>query len=123
MKRKKRRRIQLILSLITLLIIGVTMLLNSPRFQQRISVILATELENKIGTRVNLGGVHWLFPNDLIIDSLAIDDQEGDLLFSVDRIAAKIEWKPLIREKKISHQSHATQRPKQQGSALCGNGV
>lgn len=102
MKRKKRRRIQLILSLITLLIIGVTMLLNSPRFQQRISVILATELENKIGTRVNLGGVHWLFPNDLIIDSLAIDDQEGDLLFSVDRIAAKIEWKPLIREKKIS---------------------
>lgn len=73
------------------------MLLNSPRVQQRISVVLATELENKIGTRVRLGGVHWLFPNDIVIDSLTIDDQEGESLLAVKRVAAKIEWMPLIK--------------------------
>ena len=61
--------------------------------------MLATELENHIGTRVNLGGVHWLFPNDLIIDSLTIDDQEGEHLISASRIAAKFEWKALIKRK------------------------
>ena len=77
-------------------------MLNSPRVQQRISIVLATELENHIGTRVNLGGVHWLFPNDIVIDSLEVDDQEGEHLLSVSRIAAKIEWMPLIRQGKLS---------------------
>ena len=58
-----------------LLIVGTTVLLNSPKVQQRVSVVLATELENRIGTRVNLGGVRWLFPTDIVIDSLTIDDQ------------------------------------------------
>lgn len=90
------------LCIAALLVIGTTMLLNSPRVQQRVSVMLATELENRIGTRVNLGGAHWLFPNDIIIDSLEIDDQEGEHLLSVDRIAAKVEWKPLIKQGQIS---------------------
>lgn len=95
-KIKKRRYIQLILSLAALLVIGSTMLLNSPWLQRRVTVILATELENRIGTRVNLKGVHWLFPNDIVIDSLTIDDQEGEQLLAVKRIAAKIEWMPLL---------------------------
>lgn len=102
MKIKKRRYIQIILALMALVIIIGTMLVNSPRVQKRVSVILATELENRIGTRVNLGGVHWLFPNDIVIDSLAIDDQEGEQILSVNSVAAKIEWMPLIREGKIS---------------------
>ena len=77
MKIKKRRYIQLVLCLVVLLVVGTTLLLNSPRVQQRTSVMLATELENRIGTRVNLGGIHWLFPNDIVIDSLDIDDQDG----------------------------------------------
>lgn len=82
--------------------VGTTMLLNSPWVQQRVSVILATELENRIGTRVNLGGVHWLFPSDIVIDSLEIDDQEGEHLLSVRRIAAKVEWMPLIKQGQLS---------------------
>lgn len=85
-----------------MLIVGATMLVNSPRVQQRVSVLLATELENRIGTRVSLGGVHWLFPNDLVIDSLAIDDQEGERMFSVERVAIKVEWMPLIRHRHLS---------------------
>ena len=61
---KRRRYLQIILALVVILIIGGTVLINSPRVQQRVSVALATELENRIGTRVNLGGVRWLFPND-----------------------------------------------------------
>ena len=78
------------------------MLVNSPRVQQRVSVLLATELENRIGTRVSLGGVHWLFPTDIVVDSLSIDDQEGEQLLSVERMAAKVEWKPLFLERQLS---------------------
>ena len=85
-----------------MLSIGITLLLNSPRVQQRVSVVLAAELENRIGTRVELGNVHWLFPNDIVIDSLAIDDQEGNRLLAVNRIAAKVEWLPLIKHRQIS---------------------
>lgn len=85
-----------------LLVVGVTRLLNSPRVQQRVSVVLATELENRIGTRVSLGGVRWLFPNDLVVDSLTIDDQEGEHLLSVSRIAAKVEWLPLLKHRQLS---------------------
>ncbi len=102
MKIKKRRYIQFALALVTLLIIAGSLLVNSPRVQQHVSVLLATELENRIGTRVNLGGVHWLFPNDIVIDSLAIDDQEGEQLLSISRLAAKVEWMPLIRHRQLS---------------------
>ena len=102
MKIKKRRYIQFVLALVTLLIVGGTLLVNSPRVQQRVSVLLATELENRIGTRVGLGGVHWLFPNDIVIDSLTIDDQEGEQLLSISRLAAKVEWMPLIRHRQLS---------------------
>ena len=99
---KRRRYLQIILALVVILIIGGTVLINSPRVQQRVSVALATELENHIGTRVNLAGVRWLFPNDIVIDSLAIDDQEGEALIAVNRIAAKVEWMPLIRHRQLS---------------------
>ena len=94
---KRKRKIQIILALTALLIIGGTMLVNSPRVQLRVSVILATELENHIGTRVSLGGVRWLFPTDIIIDSLSIDDQEGEQLITLPHMAAKMEWKPLLK--------------------------
>ena len=81
---------------------GTTVLLNSQKVQQRVSVVLATELENRIGTRVDLGGVRWLFPTDIVIDSLTIDDQEGEHLLFVSHIAAKVEWKPLIIDRQLS---------------------
>ena len=102
MKIKRRRYIQIALALMITLIVGGTMLINSPRVQRRVSVIIATELENHIGTRVSLGGVRWLFPTDIIIDSLAIDDQEGEKLLSVSRMAAKVEWMPLLRRQQLS---------------------
>ena len=74
---KRRRYIQILLALIVTLIVGCTALVNSPRIQQRITVWVATELENHIGTRVSLGSVRWLFPTDIVIDSLTIDDQSN----------------------------------------------
>lgn len=94
---ERKRILQLILALMTLLVIGGTALVNSPRVQQRVSVSLATELENYIGTRVSLGKVRWLFPTDIIIDSLSIDDQEGEKLITLPHLAAKMEWKPLLK--------------------------
>lgn len=94
---EKKRWLQIVLALMALLAVGGTMLVNSPRVQERVSVTLATELENQIGTRVSLGGVRWLFPTDIIVDSISIDDQEGEKLLSIPHIAAKIEWKPLLK--------------------------
>ena len=102
MNTKAKRYIQIVLCVATVLVIGTSMLLNSPRVQRQMSIIIASELENRIGTRVELGSVHWLFPNDLVIDSLTIDDQEGEKLFAASRIAAKVEWKPLISKRQIS---------------------
>lgn len=78
------------------------MLLNSPRVQREVSVRMATALENHIGTRVSIGGVRWLFPTDLVIDSISIDDQEGNQLLAVNRLAAKIDWAPLLRHRQLS---------------------
>lgn len=99
---KRRRYIQFTLALVVVVIIGASMLVNSPRVQQRVSVLIATELENHIGTRVSLGGVRWLFPTDIIIDDLAIDDQEGEPLIAVSRLAAKVEWMPLLLHRQLS---------------------
>ena len=99
---KTKRYIQLVLCVATMLVIGTSMLLNSPKVQRKMSATIASELENHIGTRVEIGGVHWLFPNDIVVDSLSIDDQEGEKLFSARRIAAKMEWKPLISKRQIS---------------------
>ena len=99
---KRRKYIQLILGLLTLIIVVGTTLLNSPRVQQRASVWVATELENRIGTRVGIGSVRWLLPGDIIIDNLTIDDQEGEPLIAVSRLAAKVEWMPLIRHRHLS---------------------
>lgn len=96
MKIKKRRYVQIVLAVISLLIVSATILLNSPEIQRRVSVVLATELENKIGTRVDLGGVRWHFPNDIVIDSLDLYDQEGECMLSVPHVAANVEWKPLL---------------------------
>ena len=102
MKIKKRRYIQLVLALVVMLIVGGNMLVNSPRVQRRVSDVLASELESRIGTRVSLGGVRWLFPNDIVIDSLSIDDQEGERLLFVGRLAAKVEWMSFIRHRHLS---------------------
>lgn len=102
MKIKKRRYIQFAFAAVALIVVVATVLVNSPRVQQRVSVLLATELENRIGTRVSLGGVHWLFPTDIVVDSLSIDDQEGEQLLSVERMAAKVEWKPLFLDRQLS---------------------
>lgn len=99
---QRKRYIQTLIALVAVAIVAGSLLVNSPRVQQRVSVLLATELENRIGTRVSLGGVRWLFPNDIIIDSLSIDDQEGEQLLAVNRLAAKVEWMPLIRHRHLS---------------------
>ena len=85
-----------------MLVVSGSVLVNSPRVQQRVSDSLASELESRIGTRVSLGGVRWLFPNDIVIDSLSIDDQEGERLLFVGRLAAKVEWMSFIRHRHLS---------------------
>lgn len=99
---KVNKYIRNILAGIGVLILVVMLLLNTPFVQKRVAVIVSSQLENRLGTRVDIGGLHWRIPDNIVIDSILIDDHNGVALLRADRVAAKIEWMPLIREKVIS---------------------
>lgn len=98
---KVNRYIRNILAILGLLILLVMVLLNTPFVQRRTAVIVSSSLENRLGTRVDIGGMHWRIPDNIVLDSLRIEDREGETLLSAERVAAKVEWMPLIRDKVI----------------------
>lgn len=99
---KAKRYIQTSLCVVAALVIGMTILLNSSKVQQQVAITIASELENRIGTRVNIGEIHWLFPSSLIIDDLTVNDQKNEQLLAVNRIATKVEWIPLVKHGQLS---------------------
>lgn len=94
---RANRHIRNILAVLGCIILLVMFLLNAPFVQRRTATLLSTALENKVGTRIDMSGLHWRLPDDIIVDSLRIDDQEGAALLAADRIAIKVKWMPLLR--------------------------
>lgn len=99
---KASRCVRNVLVALLLLVLLTVIALNTPWVQQRTVALVASALENRIGTRITLGEVHWRLPSDIVIDHLALDDQEGDELFGVERVAVRVEWRPLLRERRLS---------------------
>ena len=98
---RANRHIRNILTVLGCIILLMMFLLNAPFVQRRTATILSSALENKVGTRVDMSGLRWRLPDDIIVDSLRIDDQEGVPLLTAERIALKVKWMPLIRDGKI----------------------
>lgn len=92
------RHIRNILAVLGCIILVLMLLLNAPFVQRRTASLLSTALENRVGTRVDMSGLHWRLPDDIIVDSLRIDDQEGEPLLTAERIAVKVKWMPLLRD-------------------------
>lgn len=92
------RHIRNILIVLGCIIFVLMFLLNAPFVQRRTAILLSAALENRVGTRVDMSGLHWRLPGDIIVDSLRIDDQEGNALLTADRLAVKVKWIPLLRD-------------------------
>ena len=76
-------------------------LLNSPWVQRRTAAVISGALEEQIGSHVALGGLHWRLPGDIVLDSIRVDDREGAALLTAERLAVKIDWRPLIKRRQV----------------------
>jgi hypothetical protein len=56
-------------------------------------------LQEKLGTKVNIGRIDLGFLNRIIIDDIAIRDQRGDSLLNVSRASVKFDYIPLTKGK------------------------
>ena len=99
---KINRRIRNILAVLGILILITLGLLNSPWVQHKVALRVTHAIEEKVGTKVYLGNLSCRLPADILLDTLRIDDREGETLVSADKLAVKVDWWPLITKRHIS---------------------
>lgn len=99
---KVNRYIRNILIVLGLVILALMVLQNAPFVQRRAAKAVTTLLEKKTGTNISVGDVRWRLPGVINIDSLRIDDLDGEPLLTVGRMGAKVEWMPLFRDGEIA---------------------
>ncbi|MBP3842066.1 MAG: translocation/assembly module TamB domain-containing protein [Prevotella sp.] len=85
----------LIWSLIALYVLLMT-LTHIPAFQTKLANKVATEIGNKLGTKVQMERVNLGFLNRIIIDGFHIYDQQGESLLRVGRLSVRAEWSALL---------------------------
>lgn len=72
---------------------------NSSAVQQWTAKKAAHVLSEKIGTEVRIKSVHIGLFNRIDLDSVYIEDREGEKLLTASRLSAKIAWRQLLNEK------------------------
>lgn len=77
------------------LLLLVFVLLRVPSIQSMIGAEVSRALEEKLGTKVNIGKVDIGMLNRITIDGLLIYDQERQKMLQASRVSAKIELIPL----------------------------
>lgn len=87
------------LGIILSLYIGTILLLNIPYVQRQISVLVAGELSEVLGTELSIGRINMGLLNRIIIDDLLLDDQAGKEMLKVSRLSAKFDILPLFEGK------------------------
>lgn len=81
----------------------ITVLLNIPYIQQRISVYVSQELSRVLHTEVSIGQINVGLLNRIIIDRFSIKDQQKKPLLSAERLSAKLNIQSLWQGKVIIH--------------------
>ncbi len=84
------------------MILLLVLIIHLPWVQRRTAMAVANALEDKIGTHVVLDGLRWRLPADVFLDSLRLDDLEGEPLLTADRLAVKLNWRSLLGGKHIA---------------------
>jgi hypothetical protein len=74
-------------------------LLQIPYFQEKISHQIASYLNQKLHTAVQIRQVELGFFNRLILRDVYMEDKSGDVLFQAKRVAAGFDFVPLLQKK------------------------
>lgn len=82
-------------SLIALYILLLA-LSHIPIFQTRLANKVASEIGEKLGTKVQMERINLGFLNRIIIDNVQIYDQRGESLLRVGRLSVRAEWTALL---------------------------
>ena len=75
----------------------VICLTHIPFIQTKIGDSVASVLDEKLGTKVEVGSVNLGFLNRLIIDDVLIYDQKSKELAKIGRLSVKMEWSALVQ--------------------------
>lgn len=97
--RKLKKTVRWVLGIILSLYIGTILLLNIPYVQRQISVLVANELSDVLGTQLTIGRINMGLLNRIIVDDLLLDDQSGKEMLKVSRLSAKFDILPLFKGK------------------------
>ena len=100
MSRLNRHIRNILVALCCLLLVGM-LLLNAPFVQHRTAKLLSSAIEEHTKAHVDLTGLRWRLPSDVVVDSLRIDDHEGRPMFAADRVAVKIKWTTLLHKGEV----------------------
>ena len=74
-------------------------LLQIPVVQQKVSAIASTELSKKLNVAVSIGNVDFKWFNELMLNNLYIEDQQGEVLLEAERLSAHFKALPLLKKK------------------------
>lgn len=80
-------------------VVSLIVLLHLPPVQGVLGSSISTALEQKLGTKVQVGKVDVGFLNRAIVDHVMIYDQQGDSMLYATRVSAKIDILPLLQGK------------------------
>src|ERR1700741_165151 len=94
--KKTGKIIMYILGFVLLLVIAVTIFLNTNYAKQLIRNKLQSYLQNKIKTKVEIGSIDYHFPQSAAINNIYIEDQQKDTLLYGGRLFVNLDMIKLI---------------------------
>ena len=78
---------------------GFILLLNTNFVQEKLSVLVSSELKEVLNTEVHIGKIDLGLLNRIIIEDVLLHDQDSNELLKVARLSAKFELAPLFKGK------------------------
>ncbi len=70
-----------------MLVVAIALLIRIPAIQTWLTGKAVTFLEDKIGSKVELGGIKISFPKNILLEDLYLEDRQGDTLLYAGRLS------------------------------------
>ena len=79
--------------------IGLSILLNIPAVQKKLSTFISSELSKVLNTELTVGHVEIGLFNRIHIEDVKLNDQQDEELLKVNRLSARFDLRPLLKGK------------------------
>lgn len=93
-----------VLGSLILILVLVVLLLQVPSVQNFIRKKTVTYLENKLGTKVEIGSIYLKFPSSLSVKGVYLEDQRKDTLLYSQDLEAKLDLWKLFKKRLVVDQ-------------------